>query len=104
MIKGEQGNLVWDPTKRNFIKESSDAPDAVNPSLWRQSQLLNISGLFKIMEGIYQVRNLDLSDVTIVEGKDGLTIMDPPVSTKTAKAALDLFYPHRPKKPVVAVI
>lgn len=75
MIKGAQGNLVWDPTKYNFIKEGSDAPDTVNPSLWRQSQLLNISGLFQVTDGIYQVRNLDLSNMTIVEGKEGLTIM-----------------------------
>ena len=104
MIKGAQGNLVWDPTKYNFIKEGSDAPDTVNPSLWRQSQLLNISGLFQVTDGIYQVRNLDLSNMTIVEGKEGLTIMDPLISTETAKAALDLYYQHRPKKPVVAVI
>lgn len=104
MIKGEQGNLVWDPTKYDFIKEGAPAPDTVNPSLWRQSQLLNISGLFKVMDGIYQVRNYDLSNMTIVEGKDGLTIMDPLISTETAKAALDLYFQHRPKKPVVAVI
>ncbi len=104
MIKGEQGNLVWDPTKYDFIKEGAPAPDTVNPSLWRQSQLLNISGLFKVADGIYQVRNYDLSNMTIVEGKEGLTIMDPLISTETAKAALDLYYEHRPKKPVVAVI
>lgn len=104
MIKGEKGNLVWDPTKYNFIKEGEAAPDTVNPSLWRQSQLLNISGLFQVMDGIYQVRNYDLSNMTIVEGKEGLTIMDPLISTETAKAALDLYYQHRPKKPVVAVI
>nr|WP_313492446.1 MBL fold metallo-hydrolase [Achromobacter animicus] len=104
LIKGEEGNLVWDPTKYDFIKEGAPAPDTVNPSLWRQSQLLNISGLFQVADGIYQVRNFDLSNMTIVEGKEGLTIMDPLISTETAKAALDLYYQHRPKKPVVAVI
>jgi len=104
MIKGAEGNLVWDSDKYGFIKEGSDAPDTVNPSLWRQAQLINISGLFQVMDGIYQVRNLDLSNMTIVEGKEGLTIMDPLISTETAKAALDLYYQHRPKKPVVAVI
>lgn len=104
MIKGAQGNLVWDPGKYDFIKEGAAAPDTVNPSLWRQSQLLNISGLFQVTDGIYQVRNYDLSNMTFVEGKEGLTIMDPLISTETAKAALDLYYQHRPKKPVVAVI
>lgn len=104
MIKGEDGNLIWDPAKYDFIKEGADAPDTVNPSLWRQSQLLNISGLFEVTEGIYQVRNQDLSNMTIVEGDKGLTIMDPLISAETAKVALDLYYEHRPEKPVVAVI
>jgi alkyl sulfatase BDS1-like metallo-beta-lactamase superfamily hydrolase len=60
--------------------------------------------LFEVTDGIYQVRNYDLSNMTIVEGKDGITIFDPLISTETAKAALDLYYQHRPKKPVVAVI
>ncbi|WP_417662755.1 alkyl/aryl-sulfatase [Pseudomonas sp.] len=103
-IKGEKGNMIWDPSKYGFIKEGEAAPDTTNPSLWRQSQLINISGLFEVTDGIYQVRNYDLSNMTIVEGKDGITIFDPLISQETAKAALDLYYKHRPKKPVVAVI
>jgi alkyl sulfatase BDS1-like metallo-beta-lactamase superfamily hydrolase len=104
MIKGAAGNTIWDPAKYGFIKEGQAAPDTVNPSLWRQSQLINISGLFKVTDGIYQVRNFDLSNMTIIEGKNGLTIFDPLVSSETAKAALDLYYQNRPKKPVVAVV
>ncbi|WP_305955353.1 alkyl/aryl-sulfatase [Pseudomonas sp. H9] len=104
VIKGPSGNVIWDPAKYNFIKEGETAPDTTNPSLWRQSQLINISGLFEVTDGIYQVRNYDLSNMTIVEGKDGITIFDPLISSETAKAALDLYYQHRPKKPVVAVI
>ncbi|MGC4012694.1 MAG: alkyl sulfatase dimerization domain-containing protein [Pseudomonas sp.] len=103
-IKGEKGNLIWDPAKYNFIKEGEAAPATTNPSLWRQSQLINISGLFQVTDGIYQVRNYDLSNMTIVEGKTGITIFDPLISAETAKAALDLYFAHRPKKPVVAVI
>lgn len=104
VIKGTSGNVIWDPGKYNFIKEGEAAPDTTNPSLWRQSQLINISGLFEVTDGIYQVRNYDLSNMTIVEGKDGITVFDPLISTETAKAALELYYQHRPKKPVVAVI
>jgi alkyl sulfatase BDS1-like metallo-beta-lactamase superfamily hydrolase len=104
VIKGTSGNVVWDPAKYSFIKEGENAPDTTNPSLWRQSQLINISGLFEVTDGIYQVRNYDLSNMTIVEGKDGITVFDPLISTETAKAALELYYQHRPKKPVVAVI
>lgn len=103
-IKGPAGNMIWDPAKYSFIKEGEAAPASTNPSLWRQSQLINISGLFEVTDGIYQVRNYDLSNMTIVEGKEGITIFDPLISSETAKAALDLYYQHRPKKPVVAVI
>jgi len=103
-IKGPNGNMIWDPKKYDFIKEGETAPASTNPSLWRQSQLINISGLFEVTDGIYQVRNYDLSNMTIVEGKDGITIFDPLISSETAKAALDLYYKNRPKKPVVAVI
>lgn len=101
VLKGE-GGVIWDPAKYDFIKEGEAAPDTVNPR--RQSQLINVSGLFEVTDGIYQVRNQDLSNMTIVEGKSGITIFDPLVSAETAKAALDLYHQHRPKKPVVAVI
>lgn len=104
MIKGKAGNPVWNPQQYAFIKEDQAAPDTVNPSLWRQSQLTNISGLFKVTDGIYQIRNQDLSNMTIVEGAKGITVFDPLVSTETAKVALDLYYAHRPKKPVVAMV
>ncbi|MFQ6575185.1 alkyl/aryl-sulfatase [Pseudomonas sp. UM16] len=104
VVKGASGNVIWDPTKYAFIKESEVAPDTTNPSLWRQSQLINISGLFEVTDGIYQVRNYDLSNMTIVEGKEGITIFDPLISIETAKAALELYFKHRPKKPVVAVV
>lgn len=104
VIKGEQGNVIWDPAKYAFVKEGDKAPDTVNPSLWRQSQLINISGLFEVTDGIYQVRNLDLSNMTIIEGKDGITIVDPLVSAETAKIGLELYYKHRGNKPIKAVI
>ncbi len=104
VIKGEQGNVVWDPQKYAFIKEGDKSPDSVNPSLWRQSQLINISGLFEVTEGVYQIRNLDLSNMTIIEGKEGITVVDPLVSAETAKVGMDLYFKNRGNKPVVAVI
>jgi alkyl sulfatase BDS1-like metallo-beta-lactamase superfamily hydrolase len=103
-IKGEAGNLIWDPQKYAFINEGVKAPDTVNPSLWRESQLINISGLFKVTDGIYQVRNQDLSNMTIIEGKEGITVVDPLISEETAKAAIDLYFQNRGKKPVKAII
>ena len=104
LIKGEQGNVVWNPQQYAFIKEGEKAPDTVNPSLWRQSQLINIGGLFEVTDGVYQIRNLDLSNMTIMEGKEGITVIDPLVSAETAKVGMDLYYKNRGKKPVVAVI
>lgn len=99
VIKGESGNVIWDPKQYAFIKEGEKAPDTVNPSLWRQSQLINISGLFEVTDGIYQIRNLDLSNMTIIEGKEGVTVVDPLVSAETAKVGMDLYFKNRGKKP-----
>lgn len=104
LIKGKQGNTVWNPQQYAFIKEGDKAPDTVNPSLWRQSQLINIGGLFEVTDGVYQIRNLDLSNMTIMEGKEGITVIDPLVSAETAKVGMDLYYQNRGKRPVVAVI
>lgn len=104
VIKGDKGNVIWDPSKYSFIKEGTKAPATVNPSLWRQSQLINIGGLFEVTDGVYQIRNLDLSNMTIIEGKKGITVVDPLLSAETAKEGLELYYKHRGKKPVVAVV
>jgi len=104
VIKNEEGQPVWDLTRFSFVKEGAPAPDTVNPSLWRQSQLVVQGGLYKVVDGLYQVRTADLSNLTIIEGEDGIIIVDPLISAETARAALDLYYQNRPKKPVVAVV
>lgn len=103
VVKNAQGRVLWDPGAYAFLK-ATEAPDTVNPSLWRQSQLVMEGGLFKVTDGLYQIRNADLSNMTIVEGHSGIIVIDPLVSVETAGAALELYYTHRPRKPVVAVI
>ena len=100
----DSGNIIWDPAKYNFIVDRSEAPESVNPSLWRQSQLVNTGGLFKVTDRIYQVRNYDLSNMTIIEGDTGVIIVDPLVSVETAAAALSLYRANRPLQDVAAVI
>ena len=56
----------------------------MNPSLWRQSQLVVKGGLYKVADRLYQVRNADLSNLTIVEGDTGLIVFDPLISIETA--------------------
>ena len=105
VIKDRNGRIVWDLSRfTGFIKDGTAAPDTVNPSLWRMSQLLMEAGLYEVVPGVYQVRGADLSNLTIVEGEQGITIYDPLISAETARAALDLYYQNRPRKPVVAVI
>ena len=105
VIKNKSGRVVWDlSTYTSFIKDTAAAPDTVNPSLWRISQLLMEAGLYEVVPGVYQVRGADLSNLTIVEGEKGITIYDPLISAETARFALDLYYQHRPRKPVVAVV
>ena len=105
IVKDANGKVVWNlKAFTDFITQEAEAPETVNPSLWRQSQLLMFSGLFEVVPGVYQVRGADLSNMTIVEGEKGITIYDPLISSETAKYALDLYYTHRPEKPVVAVL
>ncbi|PRB84491.1 alkyl/aryl-sulfatase [Pseudomonas sp. MYb185] len=97
------GSTAWNMAAYAFLDEQA-APDTANPSLWRQAQLNSIHGLFEVAEGIYQVRGMDLANMTVVEGNSGLIIIDPLLTTTTARAALDLYLEHRPARPVVAVI
>jgi len=104
VIRDDDGKMVWDPNQYAFLNEVPDAPVTVNPALWRQSKLVAISGLFKVTDKIYQVRNYDLSNITFIEGENGIIVIDPLISAETAKAGLDLYYENRPQKPIVAVI
>ncbi|HHJ0576602.1 TPA: alkyl/aryl-sulfatase [Escherichia coli] len=83
---------------------NAPAPETVNPSLWRQSQINGISGLFKVTDRMYQVRCQDISNITFIEGDTGIIVIDPLVTPNAAKASLDLYFKHRPQKPIVAVI
>src|SRR5690606_32186438 len=103
MVNNEDGSPAWSMLPYAFLGREQ-APDTVNPSLWRQARLNAIHGLFKVSDGIYQVRGMDLANMTIVEGESGLIIIDPLLTPATARAALDLYLANRPAKPVVAVI
>jgi len=45
-----------------------------------------IHGLFKVTDGIYQVRGYDLTAITVVEGQTGWIVIDPGIST-TSRAS-----------------
>ena len=102
-IKNAQGRVVWSLRDYAFL-EHAEAPPTVNPSLWRQARLNLHHGLFQVSERIYQVRGFDISNMTILEGERGLVVIDPLVSTETARAGLALYIQHRGPRPVTAVI
>ena len=102
LVRGPSGNVIW--SQKDFAFLEKDAPDSVNPSLWRQAQLNHSHGLFKVVDGLYQIRGFDISNMTLIEGDTGLIVIDPLLAVETASAALELYYQHRPRKPVVAVI
>jgi alkyl sulfatase BDS1-like metallo-beta-lactamase superfamily hydrolase len=102
-IPGPGGKPAWDNNQYDFLK-NEEAPPTVNPSLWRQARLNAINGLFIVTDRVYQVRGLDISNMTIIEGDTGLILIDPVLTNETAKAALELYLKNRPAKPVVAVI
>ena len=60
----ESGKLVWSQDAYAFLDELEQAPDTANPSLWRNTQLNHIYGLFEVCEGIYQVRGYDTVSYT----------------------------------------
>jgi alkyl sulfatase BDS1-like metallo-beta-lactamase superfamily hydrolase len=96
------GQLVWDARKFDFVE--GDAPETVNPSLWRQELLSGIGGLFEVVDGIYQVRSLDLSNISFVRGETGWIVLDPLISAEVAAAALELVNTHVERRPVTAVV
>ena len=102
VVTDADGRVVWDNDAYAFL--DGDCPDTANLSLWRQSQLVAKQGLYEVTDGIYQVRGLDLSNMTLVEGDRGVVVIDPLISAETAAAALALYRRHRGDRPVTGVI
>ena len=102
VVRDEQGRVVWDIDAFSFLE--GERPDSVHPSLWRQSQLCAKQGLYEVAEGIYQVRALDLSNMTLIEGERGVIVIDPLISSETAAAALALYREHRGERPVTGLL
>lgn len=101
-----RGFIGTSPDERNqyqFLQQAA-APPTVNPSLWRLAQLNVINGLFKVADGVYQIRGFSLANMTIVEGTTGVIVIDPLTTIGSAREAIRLYFQHRPTRPVVAVV
>lgn len=101
-IRNEDGKLIWSQKAYDFL--DGDAPSTANPSLWRNTQLNHIYGLFEVCDGIYQVRGYDLSNITFIKGDTGWIVFDPLMSTECAKAALELVNENLGVLPIKAVV
>ena len=97
------GATVWSLAPYDFLNQAA-IPDSINPSLWRQAQLNLIHGLFEVVAGVYQVRGMDLANMTIVEGESGIIVIDTLSSVEGARAALALYRKNRGERPVTGVI
>ncbi|QCB56555.1 MBL fold metallo-hydrolase [Sphingopyxis sp. PAMC25046] len=108
LIQTADSRIVWDRRPYAFL-DAKQAPDTVNPSLWRQARLNAVHGLFEVVPGsIWQIRGYDLSVMTIIRGKTGWIVVDPLLSEETAAAGWKLFADtveaKSGKRPIKAVI
>ena len=101
-ITTADGTVLKDFDAYNFLE--GKPADTVNPSLWRHAQLNANFGLFKVMEGVYQLRGFDIANMTLIDSKNGWIVVDPLTAPETSSAALAFARQHLGNKPVTAVI
>ncbi|MBK1873589.1 MBL fold metallo-hydrolase [Marinobacter sp. 1-3A] len=105
IVQGQNNKAIWNMPEYAFIDEDGkNAPASVNPSLWRQASLNNIHGLFKVTDGLYQVRGYDLANMSIIESDTGWILVDPLTSRETASKAFLFAQEHLGKKPLKAIV
>lgn len=103
-IMADAGHVAFDMSEYDFLNGTGDF-DSIHPSTVRIARLNNNYGLYEVVPGIYQVRGLDLADMTFVRGKTGWIVVDALTTTETARAAWRLLQDHVGEGlPVSAVI
>ncbi len=102
-VESSSGRTVWELESYDFL-EAEKPPDTAHPSLWRLARLNRIAGLFELAPGFFQLRGFDLSNMHVVEGRDGIVVIDPLVSAEVAAAALALYREHRGDRPVTGLV
>lgn len=103
VITDQNGKVVWSQSAYAFL-DDADAPPTANPSLWRNSQLNHSYGLFEVMEGIYQVRGYDMTNITFIAGDTGWIVFDPLMSIECSSAAMKLVTDNLGKRPIMAIV
>ena len=88
IIDGDDNKSAWD--LQSYGDLNRDAPDTVNPSLWRNTQLNAKAGLFEVCDGIYQVRGFDMANTTFIRTDHGWIVFDVLMCKENMKAAKEL--------------
>jgi alkyl sulfatase BDS1-like metallo-beta-lactamase superfamily hydrolase len=101
-VLDDAGGVVWDHDAFDFVR--GPAPPTVHPSLWRQALLDHNKGLFKVRDGIWQLRGFDLANITLIQGRTGWIVVDALTSRETAAAALAFARQHLGPQAVSALI
>ncbi len=101
-ILAEDGRVLIDFDAYRFVQ--GEAPPTVNPSLWRQAKLNAQIGLFKVVEGVWQLRGFDIGNMTLVQGRSGWIVIDALTCRETAAAALAFARKHLGDQPVTALL
>lgn len=100
-IYNESGEVAWSVSADTYAGE---APESVNPSLWRNTQLNAYAGLFEVCDGIYQVRGYDMANVTFIRTDHGYIVFDVLMCKEDMAEALALAKAHLGEINVVAVL
>jgi alkyl sulfatase BDS1-like metallo-beta-lactamase superfamily hydrolase len=101
-ILGADGSVLIDFDAFKFV--DGKVPDTVNPSLWRHAVLNAQAGLFKVTDGVYQLRGFDIANITLIEGKTGWIVVDTLTARESATAAMAFARKHLGNKPVSAIV
>lgn len=88
IIDGDDNRSAWD--LQSYGDLNRDAPDTVNPSLWRNTQLNAKAGLFEVCDGIYQVRGFDMANTTFIRTDHGWIVFDVLMCKENMKATKEL--------------
>ena len=103
VIHSDDGAVAWSLEDFAFVKDA-EAPDTVNPSLWRNTQLNAYAGLFEVCDGIYQVRGYDMANATFIRTDNGWIVFDVLMCRENMAAARALMEKHFGPLDVKAVL
>jgi alkyl sulfatase BDS1-like metallo-beta-lactamase superfamily hydrolase len=92
-IMADAGHVAWDMERYEFLVDG-DKYNSIHPSMLRNSQLNLNFGLYKVVDGVYQVRGFDLANITFMKGKTGWIVFDPLTAAETSRAAKELVDEH----------